>query len=208
MITNGTLAFTVMWVGAVLTLAGTLPYAVATARSQVRPERVTWLIWTLASATVLAGQLLGGAPLSAWLLTAAAGLGPLLVIVASLVNRELGWRWSPVNLACLGVAAVGWLVWVLSGDALLAVVMGVLVNTAATIPTVLNGLHDGEHEQYLPYVTTGVAGVLTLLIIPWPWTWLDALYAGHIAVLCALIIGAIHLGRQRAGVVAASQEAW
>lgn len=214
MVTDPILATGLVWLGALVNLAFTLRYVVATARSTaepaeeagdgVQPERVTWLIWAAAALIALGGQLMAGSPVTAWLLTAVLAVGPVAVVVASLGNRRLGWHVTRLNMACavLGGAGLVALV-VFSADPLWAVLLGVAVGAVAGVPTMANAYLHAERELYGPYLSLVFAAACVMATLAVPWSWVDAVYVLSLVLTNALTAMLLFTARRRLRVVAA-----
>ena len=123
-------------VGAVLDLGGSGVYALRTLRGSVRPNPVTWLLWTLAPGVAFAAQLARHVGLPA-LTTLSVGLGPLLVLLCALTRPGFpGARPNSAELCC------------------------------AAVPTVVKCHRSPEPEDRTVYALMGVSAVLTLVTLP------------------------------------------
>lgn len=198
MVTDPLLATALVWLGALVNLAFTVPYVIATARSQRDPERVTWLIWAAAAVIALVGQLLAGSPVNAWLLTAFLAVGPVAVVAASLGNKELDWHVTKLNIACGILGAVGLIALVaFSADPLWAVLLGIGVGTIAGVPTMANAHRHPEREQYGPYLSLVFAALCVMVTLYLPWSWVDALYVVSLVATNSITAALLFAARRR-----------
>ena len=80
-----------VYLGAVIFAVGQAFYVVDTIRGRTRPNRVTWLMWAAAPLLAFAVETSDGVGLQS-LMTFMVGFGPLVVFVASFVNKKAVWQ--------------------------------------------------------------------------------------------------------------------
>ena len=183
-----------VFLSAALGLFGSLRYAAATVAGRVRPNLVTWSLWAAAPLIAFLAQLDAGVGLPA-VPTLSAGLGPLVVVVASLAARRHRASLGPFDLACGVTAAVALGVWIGLGQAPAAVIIAVVADGVAALPTIVKAWRDPWSEQATFYALVGVGAVITLLpLTSWePAAWA---FAGYILGLCTLLC-AVLVARRR-----------
>lgn len=167
-----------VFLGAALSMVGTLSYALLTVRGEVRPNRLSWFLWAAASLTGFGAQLDDGVGLSA-VLTFSMGAGPAVVFLASFANRSSYWRLTFADLLC-GIASVLALaIWLALDDPQTAVLFAVLGDLAAAIPTFRKAWSAPGTENPLVFGLVAVNGIITLLTITvWdPAVWAFPVYA-------------------------------
>lgn len=179
------------WVfaGALLGLIGSIRYAVAITRGNVRPNLVTWSLWASAPLIGFLAQLDSGVGLPA-MMTLAAGTGPLLVIITSLIARRHYAHLSIVDLVCAGVAVAALGVWLGLGKAPLAVFFAVSADAVAALPTLIKAWRHPDSENIFFYVLVGIGATITLMTIQaWtPQAWAFAVYQLSICVILVVLI--------------------
>ncbi|ASO19517.1 hypothetical protein FHR81_000805 [Actinoalloteichus hoggarensis] len=184
------------WVfaGAVLGLVGSVRYAFAITRGRVRPNLVTWSLWAAAPLIGFFAQLDSEVGLPA-VMTLAAGAGPLIVILTSVIARRHYTRLGVLDLVCAGIASLALCVWLGLGAAPLAVLFAVAADAVAAPPTIVKAWRHPDSENVFFYVLVGVGATITLLTIAsWePQSWAFALYQ---VALCVLLIGVIATRRR------------
>ena len=192
--------------GAAVTFAAGLGYAVATLRGRVQPNRVTWFVSGLAAWAAAAGQVTQGVLLSA-VLTLAVAVVPTLIVAASFANPDAYWRTSRLDVLCLAlaVAAVAMLLRS-SGD--VAIAMGVAARTLGAVPTVVKTWHAPRTEQTTVYAA-GVFGAACTLLTLDAWTFRTAGFAVYFLVFCGVMTvlvrsGPVRKGARSPGVVASA----
>jgi hypothetical protein len=121
-------------VAGILQLVATAPYLRDILRGSTKPQRATWLIWTTLSLVVFASQWASGAT---WSLALTAGQAVSCASVFALAMRRGVGGVSPLELALLGLAALGVVGWQLAGDPTVAtcsVVAADLIAVALMLP--------------------------------------------------------------------------
>ena len=178
-----------VFLSAALGLFGSLRYAAATVAGRVQPNLVTWSLWAAAPLIAFAAQLDAGVGLPA-VPTLSAGLGPLIVVVASLASPGRRARLGPFDLACGATAVVALAVWLGLGQAPVAVFIAVAADGVAALPTILKAWRDPWSEQATFYGVIGVGAVITLLTIrSWePAAWAFAAYILALTVLVCVVL--------------------
>ena len=92
-----------VYLSAALGLVGSTRYAIATITGTARPNLVTWVLWAVAPLIGFFAQLSAGVGLPA-VLTLAAGLGPLIVVVPAVVTRHSHSAIGPFDLLRAAIA--------------------------------------------------------------------------------------------------------
>ncbi|MFD2468652.1 hypothetical protein [Amycolatopsis silviterrae] len=184
------------WVfaGAALGLVGSVRYAFAITRGRVRPNLVTWSLWAAAPLIGFFAQLDSDVGLPA-VMTLAAGAGPSIVVLTSVITRRHYTRRGIFDVACAVIAALALAIWLGLGAAPLAVLFAVAADAVAALPTVVKAWRHPESENVLFYALVGAGATITLMTISsWePQAWAFVLYQISI---CALLIGIIATRRR------------
>lgn len=171
--------------GFVINLWFTAAYVLATLRGKTKPNRVTWFLWTLAPFVALVAQLSEGVGLSA-LQTFATGFTPLLVLLASFVNRRSVWRLTRFDMVCGVLSILGLLLWVVTRHADVAILFAILADGLAALPTVVKAWKYPETEHSAAYLGGGINAFIALLTIQ-HFTFVSSAFAFYILALCGLI---------------------
>jgi hypothetical protein len=180
-----------VFVGAAIGLSGTVLYARDTFRGVTQPNRVTWVMWTIAPMLAFVDEVRQGVGLQS-VMTFVIGFGPLVVLVASFANPNSVWKIGPFDVAC-GVASVtGLVIWLVTSNGTVALVAFMAADGLAGLPTVVKSYRAPETESVNTYLTSMINAVLTLATVT---MWSTAYVAFPIqimifnAVLIALIAG-------------------
>jgi hypothetical protein len=165
-------------------------YLIATVRSRVKPNPVTWLFWGLAPLIAFAAQLQNGLTPASWV-TLALGVGPLLIFGITITkNRRQRWKIGVFDILCGASAALGLALWQATSDPALALTFGILADILGGLPTVYKAYIKPETEKSLPYFLSVLSMIVTLLTLT-DWSYLQAgfpLYILCINVVIATLV--------------------
>lgn len=150
--------------GAVIGLGGMLSYVRDTIRGVTQPNRVTWLMWSVAPFIAFAAEVQAGVGLRS-LMTFVIGFGPLLILAASFVNRRAAWQIGPFDWLCGALSAAGLVVWLVTRHGTVAVVASIAADALAATPTLRKSWSAPETESASAYVTAAVNALITVLTI-------------------------------------------
>jgi hypothetical protein len=174
-----------VYLAVLINIAGTASYIAATLRGQAKPNRISWAIWTLAPLTAFAAQISQGVGLEA-LLTFISGFSPFMVLLASFVNKKAYWKIAPLDWACGSLALAALILWALTREGLVAIILAIAADALAAAPTVLKSYRQPHSEHPLAFITAAISAIITLLTIQ-QWTLANASFSLYIAIICTLI---------------------
>lgn len=145
--------------GACIALVGNIPYLRDVITNKIQPHPYTWLVWTLVSAITLFGQIAKGAGVGA-IPTATAEIFTVIIFLFSL---RYGFR----NIVrrdtyFLIVALLGIILWILTKDPTISVVIAVSIDLVAFVPTLRKTWVKPASETPILYSMNVVRHVLTL----------------------------------------------
>lgn len=86
--------------GAVILAIGSLSYLIDTLKGKVKPNRVTFFLWALAPLIAFAAEIKQGVGIQS-LMTFMVGFSPLLIFLASFVNKKAEWKLGSFDFICL-----------------------------------------------------------------------------------------------------------
>lgn len=120
-------------IAALLAIAGNVPYLVDIVRGRVKPHAYTWFVWSIVSGIIFFGQLSKGAGVGA-LPTAASEIFTLIIFLFSLKYGFKGITKTDTFFLCFALA--GLVPWLLTKDPTVSVIIAVLIDVTAFIPTI------------------------------------------------------------------------
>lgn len=154
--------------GSIISFYGSLRYLVDTLQGKAKPNRVTWFFWALAPLIAFVAELGKGVGLQS-LMTFMVGFNPLLVLLASFVNKKAYWELHKLDYFYGGLALFGIIIWQITGEGNLAILFSILADGLAAIPTVIKSYHQPETESGSIFLCGLIMAALTLLTIT-DWT--------------------------------------
>lgn len=153
-----------VYLAAIITFIGILIYAIDTLRGKTKPNRVTWVLWTVVPLITFFAQLSEGVGLSS-IFALAMALGPLFVVIASFANKNAYWKLTLFDYICGAISLLAIILWVITGDGVIAIVFSIIADFAAGLPTLRKGYTHPESENIVAYVVGIISAIITLLTL-------------------------------------------
>jgi hypothetical protein len=170
----------------VFNLIGTSSYLYEVIKGRAKPHKVTWFLWALAPLIAFAAQINQGVGISA-LMTFAVGFGPLVIFIASFFNKKSDWQITKFDLFCGAISIFALILWGLTKDAFLALVLAMAADGVACIPTYLKSYKHPETEDYRAYLFAGISALITLATIQ-TWSFLYYGFPVQTFIICAVFV--------------------
>ncbi len=171
--------------GALLSFYGGLSYLVDTIKGKNKPNRVTWFLWALAPLIAFSAELEKGVGLTA-LMTFMAGFNPLMILLASFVNKQSYWQLNKMDYVYGSISVFAIIIWKITGEGNLAILFAILADAFASIPTVIKSYHQPETESSSIYLFAMMNSGIALLTIK-DWNFAHYGFPAYIFLLCALV---------------------
>jgi hypothetical protein len=172
-------------VGAVLNLIGSSGYAIDTVKGTTKPNRVTWFLWAVAPLIAFSAEIKSGVGLRS-LMTFMVGFGPLLVFIASFINRKAYWKISRLDIACGVLSVLALVLWKITGTGDVAIALSIAADLLAGVPTIIKSYKEPQSESYLVFLFGATSAAITLLTID-QWTFANAGFPIYIFLICTLL---------------------
>ena len=150
--------------GALIGTAAMSVYVRDTLRGRTQPNRVTWFLWGLAPMLAFAAELDAHVGLAA-LMTFSVGFNPLLVFLASFVNRTAAWRIGAFDYLCGALSLAGTAAWLLSSDPNVALVASIVADGLAAVPTIRKAVRVPASETGTIFIGGMINASITLLVV-------------------------------------------
>lgn len=150
-----------------LNLIGTAHYIAAVIRGTARPNKVSWLLWAVVPGIAFAAEVSEGVGLES-VMTLVVGLAPLTVFLTSLAVPRSYWRLRASDFVCAGVSLAAVAAWRMTRDGNTAIVLSVIADAAAGLPTVRKAWRHPDSENALTFLlATGSAAITLLTVRTW-----------------------------------------
>ena len=187
---------------AALQALGFLLIAMAMLRGEARPNRYSWLIWSVVATLAAASSWQAGAT---WPLAGAAmnALGCVLILALALRHGVSGR--NPVDTTCLAIAGSGLALWLLTDEPVAGLVLFLGADASGAVPTIRNVLVDPARENVSGWAILALAGAAAVLSVEssqWVWSWAEFGHWGgavYVAVVNLVVASSIVLVRLALG---------
>ncbi len=150
------------WLSAILSIIMVIPYIHDILKQRAKPERASWLIWTVLGSIAFFSQWAKGATDSLWL-TAGQTLGTVIVFLLSLKYGVGGL--TKRDTRALIAACVGLALWYLTSEPLLALIFVIIIDCIGVYLTLLKIYHDPNSETRTMWLISGTSGIFGALAV-------------------------------------------
>ena len=183
-------------VGAIIAAAGSLSYLVDTLKGKVKPNRVSFLLWSLAPLIAFFAEVKQGVGIQA-LMTFIVGFLPLTIFIASFVNKKAVWNLTGFDLMCGALSIIGLVLWFITKSGNIAIIFSILADGLAAMPTIVKSFNYPETESAWPYFASTISAILTLLTVK-VWNIANIAFPLYIVLITLVIFSLVHfkLGKQ------------
>lgn len=166
-----------LFFAAIISTAGALPYIIDILKNKTHPNIVSWGTWTLLNAISAAAAYGSGATETAIFSTFSAAITGVIVILG--IKKGVK-KYTRFDVICQVAALVGIIAWQLTAQPSLAVLIALLVNMLATLPTLRHAWNSPHAETWQAFATGFVASILTLASIS-DYTFVSLAFPLHLA---------------------------
>ncbi|MFH1426312.1 MAG: hypothetical protein ABIG66_02660 [Candidatus Kerfeldbacteria bacterium] len=179
---------------AIISISGASFYIRNTIKGKTKPNRVTWSMWALAPLLGTAAAISAGADYWATLRIFLAGFMPLLVFLASFVNRKSYWKLTLFD-GISGICSLGAIVvWAAISSPVLAILFAAIADGFASLPTLKKAWKYPETETGITYIAGFVAVLLVLPSIP-VWNIENSAFQIYLLIVTTLLVLAVYRNR-------------
>lgn len=152
-------------VGAAIASLGGLYYLYDTIRGKTKPNRVTWLLWGLFPMVIFIAQRAQGVEGLSWV-SFAAGFTPIIILLASFINKKAYWKTEPRDYYLMIAAIIGLILWALTDNPNLAIIFSLFADLFAGLPTMIKAYKQPETESWIAYAISAFGFGISVLAIP------------------------------------------
>lgn len=174
----------------ILGITGYIPYIISIFRRQTKPNKATWIIWTIVGGLLAFSYMAEGDAHAIWL-PLGYFIGPLIVAILSF---KYGYsEWVKLDKICLVAAGISIIPWVLSSNATFTLLINVLIDTTGALPTLAKTFREPETEDGVAWGIFFIANTSQLFAIT---TWnIAALYPIYLFFLAGSMVAFIVRGK-------------
>lgn len=146
-------------VATLMALIGNVPYLLDILKRKIEPHPYTWLVWTLVSGVTFFGQVVKGAGIGAL----PTGIAEIFTLIIFLFSLQYGFKnIHKTDTYFLIFALLGIIPWILTKDPTISVIIVVIIDFIAFIPTLRKTWHYPNTETPILYSMNVARHILTL----------------------------------------------
>jgi len=175
-----------VFVGAAIQMIGIVSYGRDVIKGTVKPNRVTWLLWSIAPIIGTLAAISTGVKWSV-LPVFMAGFGPLIIFIISFVNKKSYWHLTKFDYFCGASSVLALALWLITKQAELAIIFAIISDLFAAIPTLIKSWQEPETETVAPYLA-GLFGIFSSIGILKMWTFCELAFPVYLLVINLALI--------------------
>ena len=151
-------------IGTLIGAVGSVAYLIDTIKGKVKPNRVSFLLWSIPPFIAFAAQIKQGVGLEA-LMTFSTGFWPIMTLVGSFLNKRAEWKLTKFDLFCGFLSVVGLVLWQITKVGNVAIFFSILADGLAAVPTIVKAYKYPATELAWPWIATSFGVFLTILTL-------------------------------------------
>ncbi len=154
-------------IGTVIGSTGALWYLVDTLKGNIKPNRVSFLLWSTAPLIAFTAEIQKGVGIQS-LMTFSVGFLPLLIFLASFVNKKAEWKLTRFDLLCGAFSLLALILWLITKEGNVAILLSIAADGLAAVPTIVKSYNHPETEIGWLWLAAATNGLLTVLtVVDW-----------------------------------------
>jgi hypothetical protein len=151
-------------VGVILQVLGSWSYFLDTIKGRVKPNKVSWLLWSIAPLIAFAAMIKQGVGITA-LATFVVGFVPLIIFIASFVNKEAKWEIGKLDIICGLLSILGLILWLVTKVGNVAIFFSIVADGLAAVPTIVKSYQHPETENSTVFFFGLINSIIALLAL-------------------------------------------
>lgn len=183
----------IVLIGAFVQLVGIFFYIRETVRGETKPNRVTWLMWSVAPLIGSVAAFSDGVRWAA-LPVFMSGFAPLLVFIASFVNSKPYWKLEKFDYFCGVCSILALVLWGITKEPLIAIIFSIASDGFAAVPTIIKSWKHPDSESVEAY-TTGLFNSLTSFFALRTFGISELAFPIYLVLVNSSLITAVYRGR-------------
>ncbi len=175
-----------VFVGAIVQLIGIASYIKDIIKGDTKPNRVTWLLWSIAPLIATFAAMSNGVKWSV-IPVFMTGLGPLLVLFVSFANKNSYWKLEKLDYLCGLFSILALVLWGITKQPNIAIIFSIIGDGLAAIPTLIKSWKHPETETVDAY-TTSLFNSLTSFAAIKMWTFAEIAFPVYLVFVNSVLI--------------------
>jgi hypothetical protein len=164
-----------------------IPYVRSILRLETKPQRTTWLIWSILTFIAFFSQMAKGGTWSL-LLTAGDTIAILIVFVLSIKFGVGGFK--KIDILSLAGAGVSLLLWYITNEPAVALFLIILTDFIGANLTITKAWRDPKSENWVGWAMCGVGGLLGTLAVG-EFNFILMIFPAYICFINSLVAGIV-----------------
>jgi hypothetical protein len=153
-----------VFLGAFIFFFGSIGYFIETLQGKVKPNKVTWFLWSLAPFIAFFAEISQGVGIQS-LLIFMFGFIPLTIFFASFVNKKSYWKISKTDILCGSLSVIGIILWKITSVGNIAIIFSIISDLLASLPTIIKAYKNPETENSTLFFANAFSATITLLTV-------------------------------------------
>lgn len=151
-------------IGVAISVLGSWSYLVDTLKGRVKPNKVSWLLWSIAPMIAFFAMIKQGVGITA-LATFIVGFLPFVIFLASFFNKNATWDISKLDIICGSLSILGLILWAITKVGNIAIFFSIVADALAAVPTILKSFKYPETENSTIFFFGIINALIALLAI-------------------------------------------
>jgi hypothetical protein len=150
----------------VISILGSITYIRGTIKGHTKPNKISWFMWAFAPLIGTFAALSAHADPWATSRIFLAGFIPLIVFIVSFFNKQSYWKLTVFDFLCGLFSLCALVVWLLIDSPILAILLAVIGDAFAALPTIVKAWKHPETESGTIFITSLISVLLIMPSIP------------------------------------------
>ncbi len=134
-------------------------------RGKAKPNRVSWIFWTIAPFVGVYVGYKSGTSIPLLVSTFVGGFIPFLILTATLFNKDSYWKTTKFDILCGLLSLIAIIIWITTKNGVISLSFAVLADLFASIPTIIKSWQHSETENIAPFSFGILNQIITFLIM-------------------------------------------
>jgi len=162
-------------------------------QGKTKPNRVTWLLWSIAPLIASVAAFSTGVRWAA-LPVFMSGFGPLLILLASFINRNSYWKLEKFDYVCGIFSLLALVLWGITKQPIIAIIFSIVSDGFAASPTLIKAWKYPETESGFAFFA-GIFNALTSFAAIKVWDFSSLAFPIYLVIANFLILASIYKGK-------------
>lgn len=180
----------VVFIGSAINLVGTWLYLKDVIRGDTKPNRVSFIMWSIAPfigafAAIFDG--VGWAVLPVFM----TGLGPLIIFLFLFLNKNAYWKLELFDYVCGIFSLLALVLWWATNEPLIAIVFAIISDGFASLPTLIKSWKYPETETGTAYALSALSSFSSFFAVKF-WNFSEIAFPIYLVAANMLIFLAVY----------------